>query len=92
MKIHVTKEDIKKGKKGDVSACPVGRALNRYKGVECEVGYIQIIVISKDGEAGSIGEISKEVRDFINNFDAGRAVKPFAFDLPPMRTFQTKDI
>ncbi len=75
MIIEVTQDDIDKGEPRACLSCPVTLALNRITGEECHVGsYIRIPNFGTFNYPG-------QVIEFINNFDMGRPVNPFSFEL-----------
>lgn len=86
MKIQVTMEDITKGTV-DPCHCPVARALSRhfnYAGVwedaEGYDGYELVLAVEEKSPTITI-PAPDEVKAFVNNYDDGKAVVPFEFDL-----------
>ncbi len=80
MKIRVTRDDIRKGKRKNTCECAVARALRRqtpFKHIRVQSGFH--LGIGDDRHI--VISIPTEVRDFIDAFDAGDRVKPFTFDL-----------
>jgi hypothetical protein len=81
MKIRVLRTDIKRGKPGSSSRCPVALAVRRVFGrhpdfTNVSVG-LWIIVSNKILDV----RIPKVALEFIKRFDAGRKVKPFTFEI-----------
>ncbi len=72
LKIHVTKEDIEKGKQ---QHCPINRALRR-------LGFRRVYVSCRQCKLRSewIDLPANAIR-FINKFDNGKPVSPFTFTL-----------
>ena len=75
MKIHVTRKHIKQGKRGYISFCPIALALKGY-------GFKEVMVDDEMAQVdGKESWLSKRTRLFIANFDLGKPVKPFVFNL-----------
>lgn len=77
MRIEVTQEDIKKGERHSGISCPIALALKRALPGR-HVGVSE--------ETADIGENARvllplEAQDFIDDFDDGLGVDPFAFEL-----------
>lgn len=76
MKITVTQKDIAKGKRYDCGYCPTALAIQRASknedvavmGMRCEI----------DGE---LFDLPEKAILFIHNFDLGKPVKPFSFEI-----------
>lgn len=82
IRIDVTQEDIDKGVREDVQACPIWRAAQRVPGFEgCRV-YGPWIMLADSREAW----LPRSAMAFMGEFDdhGPEAVKPFSFtvDLP----------
>jgi hypothetical protein len=79
VRIKVTQDDIKQGARDDCIRCPVALALNRA----CP-GRGRVTVDNDsfyfDWES-EVYVLPKKARDFIFDFDIGRAVRPIAFDI-----------
>ena len=75
--IHVTAQDISEGLPGNSQFCPVALAVNKAIHREKDV--------QVDGNAITIDDvdftISETVRQFIADFDDGKPVKPFCFEI-----------
>ena len=82
VKVTVTEEDIKNGKKQSRKYCPIGLALSREIGTfDVSVGTDQIqFCIWSVEERSSAATPPKAVR-FIKMFDDGKTVKPTVFEL-----------
>jgi hypothetical protein len=74
MKIFVTKKDIQNGEKLSFTNCPIALSLKRRKVYFEEINKGAIIT----DESEEI-PLPKKALNFINNFDSGNRVKPFAF-------------
>lgn len=89
MKVHVrvTKTDIKKGIPESPTDCPIARALlRRHPQRFVEVSYNGEVALSESGFSWKKSDYLRtslplEARQFIENFDCGRDVQPFTFDL-----------
>lgn len=89
-KINVTNDDIKNGSKGSPQWCPAARAIRRTTGARIVrvVGKSYPNAIEFRGPADThtyniIKEfrISGKLDKFINDFDSGKKVTPFSFQL-----------
>ena len=76
MKVQVTEEDIAKGVPLKIHKCPVARAIARVVGKEVRVANLSY---SFDGSEFPLPSVAI---DFIADFDIGRPVQPFEFELP----------
>lgn len=81
MEISVTKEDIKKGNQGHCRDCPIALAASRAFGVDVLVRSRYVAVDAVPGGRNAIYSLPENARNFINNFDNGRPVRPFRFEL-----------
>lgn len=79
MKIRVTQEDINNGKPNDPSRCPVALACRKLTEGNISVGYIFITYYLSGKLVRRI--VPKGVIGFIVNFDDGKPVGPFEFEL-----------
>ena len=81
IKVEVTAQDIRRGKRGTCQLCPVAKTVKRVLGRGYRVSICDDIYVT--AVKGDIGEVSfnmpVEAQTFINNFDYGRPVKPFSF-------------
>lgn len=74
-KICVTQSDIKQGKRSQPYGCPVGLAIKRATGESVFVGASFI-------EIGDNWPPTRDkVKRFIIDFDTGKKVKPFCFNI-----------
>jgi len=82
MKIQVTEDDILLGVQGDCKECPVANALNRIFPDAKIISVIDFsaIMLLKDGSTKSYS-LPSIASDFIHNFDMGRKVYPFEFEI-----------
>lgn len=76
--VRVSEEDIEKGKRGNMWACPIACALKR-------AGYVnqQRPIVRRLVDLGSAGlySHSRASMQFAKDFDSGRSVKPSTFRL-----------
>lgn len=80
LRVEVTAEDIANGKREDSESCPIALALLRCDGVFGAEVNEDITTVTPDDDRLS-GSPPKEASDFIDNFDAGNDVEPFAFEI-----------
>ncbi len=77
MKIKVTQEHIERGRPKSDWACPIACALHEQRPTfEVSVGCYKTL-INKVMYA-----LPAKARDFIDDFDSGKPVTPFEFELP----------
>lgn len=87
MLIKVTQECIDRGERQICFSCPVAIAINRAlpAGQRCIVSAIMIKIYKDyrmlDSDIIKTIDTSDEVRNFIKDFDSGREVQPFEFEL-----------
>lgn len=81
MRIHVTQDDIRKGCRCNSALCPVARAVARATGQSTLAGSIDIRSYTPTCRLYFRVKPPKSVVRFIAAFDAGKPVKPFAFNL-----------
>lgn len=83
MIIKVTQEDIDNGKKKSCYECPIALAIQRVsvKHLRCDVMNQQVYAVEKDLRPVWIRILPPEAQLFIIDFDAGKSVKPFQFEL-----------
>jgi hypothetical protein len=79
--VEVIEEDILGGVPGDRFACPVALALNRKLGPSHSVGAGDIYRVVTAGRDRHLAPIPPTAATFIDDFDAGRPVAPFTFEL-----------
>jgi len=78
MKISVTQEDIDNGKRKECDSCPVALAIMRhFKAKSVWVDVHGIYYYHNDVNDCGKEPMTKEILEFIIDFDAGRNVKPF---------------
>ena len=80
MKVEVTPQDIARGHPEDNCCCPVALAVRRAVGIATSVGTGKIVVDYATPWQTEIWN-PEEVTEFVERFDAGLPVEPFAFDL-----------
>lgn len=83
MIINVTQEDIENGIRHSCFSCPIALAVKRETGCNCSVESANFHLKARIFMMGSYEAYfpGKEAEDFINNFDGGKPVKPFSFEL-----------
>lgn len=80
MKIEVTEEDIKNGKRFSPGECPIALAIQRATGKRATVG--TIYATTWEGDVPKIYNLPQTAIVFIRNFDSKtRVVSPFEFEL-----------
>jgi hypothetical protein len=79
MKITVTQQHIDQGQKGSPTRDPIAFAM-ADAGLESPNAGVTHLRWYKDGRRQYV-EVPREVYDFMLNFDTGRAVKPFEFQI-----------
>jgi hypothetical protein len=77
VKVTVTRQDIRNGRRLDAAFCPVSFAVKRATGSGRVFACSQCLEV--DNEV--IEPAPRSVARFVNAFDRGRPVKPFAFIL-----------
>lgn len=83
MRIEVTADDVRKGKRMDSARCPVAIAINRARGFFHRMRVGRTAVASRITWIGCTPILNSiNVSRFIAEFDAGHEVAPFTFDLP----------
>jgi len=76
MKITVTAEDIKRGKRHSCERCPVALAISRVLRIR---GRVWVDGDSCEAPSGQRASLPKKVRDFVAAFDDLESVRPFSF-------------
>lgn len=80
MKIHVTEKDIKNGKMGSETSCPITLAIKRrFKRKDISANCISIRI----GNVSFI--VPWKVCEFISRFDHGKKVRPISFFLRELK-------
>lgn len=83
IRVNVTRNDIRYGRRASPSECPVARAIRRHRVVE-EVSVSDRIYIQGEGDAEASRwnavYLPPEVRAWIYRFDNARPVEPIRFD------------
>lgn len=91
MRITVTQEDIDRGVRANPWWCPIAAAIRRtlYPDTVCcgpvritDKGYVSVTgdIRLHDRLIGAEGQIGQ----FLSDFDSGKDVYPFSFELPPL--------
>lgn len=81
MKVCVTQEDIKKGKRNSSILCPVARAIKRAAGCRYARVSHRWIEWGRRFEDARPTPAPPEVSRFVSDFDLRAKVEPFEFDL-----------
>lgn len=86
MRIEVTQEDIDRGEQKQCTRCPIARAVKRvmpFHDVVVGGGAISYRKVLSKWNRGEWGmrECNIRVLQFISDFDAGKPVQPFSFEL-----------
>lgn len=80
--IQVTDADIREGRRGECSFCPIALAGDRAIGTNCRVGFKHIFTETH------VGDLTPEAQQFVRDFDLGGQVVPFSFTVE-MRRYAT---
>ena len=86
MKISITAEHIKNGKRNSCTDCPVALALLE-KNYDAYVSCRKLTVRKTPADYHQPLYVPQTVRTFINNFDGGLEVFPFSFNTKKKREF-----
>jgi len=85
LRLNITNGNIAKGERVNPGNCPIARNIrSKVKGLQrvSVLGDTATITKKVDGKLYTfIGKLPTEARKFVKQFDAGRAVAPFAFEL-----------
>ena len=82
MKIEITQDCIKRGKRGKGSECPTALAMIDTGLLEVSVGTFRAYYDTKDGCVSHLRKekrLPKKIQNFIKRFDNGKPVKPISF-------------
>lgn len=81
MKVQVTQSDIDRGKKGDSCQCPVALAVARAAGTTSVYAFENLdpCIVVDGVEYYGVGSAF----DFMQDFDSGKRMQPFEFELLP---------
>jgi hypothetical protein len=85
MRIDVTAEHIRRGRRNDANECPVAIACHEAGLLHSSVGAQMLWLYDEDGTPAGWTPLPQCARDFIRAFDESRAsAQPFGFevDLP----------
>jgi len=80
MKVSITSFDIAQGKKSSARFCPVASALSRAFERDIWVGWA-FCYSHPDSLPKMILPLPQEAQDFVINFDQGKNVEPFDFEI-----------
>ena len=89
VRVEVTKNDIRRGRCGDCSNCPIARAVKRATKIQNVNVDEDSISISNDGQSLYIDSSQKCTR-FVQKFDSGEKVKPIVFLINVPKAILTK--
>ena len=83
MRIKVTQKNIDKGYRGSCDTCPLALALKEAIPTARLVSVgTESIGFTREGQSRwKIIKLPPQARFFVDDFDAGKPVKPFEFDL-----------
>jgi len=85
MKFKVTEKHIRKGAWSSTSNCPVALCIREKLGLICHyqiaVTCDYIMITKSDCKDRFIKKLPKSVIDCLADFDAGKEVKPFEFEI-----------
>ncbi len=83
VKVTVTEQHIKRGKKSNTNFCPIALALKGQLGLRSVVvdGDVVEFGVDKEGDGGFSINLPVEAQEFVRAFDDGETVKPFSFTL-----------
>ncbi|HWI58635.1 MAG TPA: hypothetical protein VNZ22_15525 [Bacillota bacterium] len=80
MKIVVTQEDIKHGRRCDPDCCPVARALLRAGLAHLGVVGTTVLITDANQQTTAL-PLPGAVKEWILDFDGNQPVQPFSFEL-----------
>ncbi len=83
MRIEVTADDIAMGQRGSCCKCPIALAVARalkLNGMVVDVNGLRVFV-GAFGRPRRVYGLPENARAFVDAFDAGRATRPFEFEL-----------
>jgi hypothetical protein len=75
--INVTWDDIEHGRQGSSMSCPIARAVGTALNDRVSVGRDRLSTM----RTYKVAYLPPEARTFISEFDAGRPVSPFTFEI-----------
>ena len=81
IRIEVTADDIREGRRGEPCRCAIAIAAERTLGYPVSVGLTKI---ERKGTWEAAGLLPDEVSAWIDRFDRGHKVEPMAFELIPL--------
>jgi hypothetical protein len=82
IRVEVTAEDIRKGVVGSCDACPVAKALRRtFRTKSATVYYVRSATPRCSVKKLDALPLPLDAAKFAANFDDGKPVSPFSFDL-----------
>jgi hypothetical protein len=85
MKIEVNEHDIEQGRRRDLKCCAIGRALDRAGVVHFGVTG-PAVLLANELRLSTARLLPPFVQRWILDFDAGKLVEPFSFEL---KTFES---
>ena len=87
VRFEVTEDDIHLGKREDPCYCPIARSVKRGLGLRgkkaesLEIAYNTFSVEGPDESRAHLGSLPMAAAEFMEQFDEGEWVDPFAFDM-----------
>jgi hypothetical protein len=87
MRLTVTAEDIRDGKRESCSSCPMALALNR---AGFETAYVNLWFVRESANGLPLFSLSESAMQFIADFDAGKPVQPATFVLREVKLMTLK--
>jgi hypothetical protein len=81
MKIEVTQQDIDKGLSNNCFLCPIAHAVKRKMNTDCILVYCDRISVMSTIFSSYFYKLPKKAQTFIKQFDDGKPVKPFTFEI-----------
>lgn len=82
MLIEVTAEDIRDGIRNSCRLCPVARAIQRATGLDLVWVSSSFVEFRHQDQPLKVLDLPSEAAKWIRDYDLGRGMQPFSFDLP----------
>lgn len=94
VKINVTKEDIKRGKRKDSDHCPVALAARRDLNLpeDCQVSVGRLFVGISSPRGSTSFDLPAYATEFIDEFDRAEKVGPIGFVIRPDDVVRLKKV
>lgn len=87
VRFEVTEDDIQQGVKDDPCFCPIALSVKRGLGLRgkkaesLEIAYNTFSVEGPDESRAHLGSLPQPAAEFLEQFDEGEWIDPFAFDM-----------